>query len=281
MQFAILNGNKVEATPQQKANCPLCGHNVISRCGELKIWHWAHTVDDNCDNWYEPETKWHRDWKKIFGNDNSEVIIVKNEIKHIADVYTNDRIVIELQNSPISTETIKARESFYGDRMLWIINADPFLLNVSISGKHRNYETSYPENLIYSEDLLPHAGWFLDFGHITPDAVYYEFLNVQYGFTYKPAINKYFRLGTSDYQFSKFFLRLLREFNEKHGIAQPNDNTLFLNWKYAHKSWTVARRPAFIDYNNQELFLVKSGLGTSCASGVIVEKKKFIFKYRR
>jgi len=96
MLYAILGDNKIEPTPKQKANCPCCGHDVISRCGELKMWHWAHVVGEICDAWYEPETEWHRNWKKIFGKNNSEVIFERDDIKHIADIFTDSNLVIEL-----------------------------------------------------------------------------------------------------------------------------------------------------------------------------------------
>ena len=129
MLYGIIDNKKIKATPNQKAKCPCCGKNLIARCGEINMWHWAHIVEENCDNWYEPETKWHREWKETFGIDYSEVIFVRDGSKHIADIFTREKIVIELQNSPISTETIRARESFYGEKMMWIINRLKFLLN--------------------------------------------------------------------------------------------------------------------------------------------------------
>ncbi len=281
MQYAILDNKKTEATPQQKAKCPCCGHEVISRCSELKLWHWAHTVDDNCDDWNEPESEWHRNWKKIFGKNNSEVIFERDNVKHIADIFTDNNIVIELQNSPIATQTIKAREKFYGEKMIWIINADPFLLNFHISGADPTYETTHPSNLFFSEELLSSSGWFLDFEDIVPDDNLFEFLNVVYGFTYKQKINKYFKLGTKHFKFTKYFIRKIKEFNEENRIDQKDTRLNYYTWSYSWKSWTVAERPTFIDYDKDNLFFVKKGLGTRNGNGLIISKKIFIMKYRQ
>jgi len=131
MLFANISGEKVEATPRSTATCPLCDKAVISKCGNINVWHWAHQKVENCDNWYEHETEWHKSWKLAFGVDNCEIVINKDNIKHIADVLTKDGIVIELQNSPILDSTIIERERFYGESMIWIINGLDFNRNFS------------------------------------------------------------------------------------------------------------------------------------------------------
>jgi competence CoiA-like predicted nuclease len=131
MLFATVNGERVEATPNTKGKCPLCEKTVLAKCGEINIWHWAHTKDENCDNWYEPKTEWHKNWKLTFGKDNCEKVISKDGVRHIADIHTIDNFIIELQNSPIQKQIIIKRENFYGERMMWIINGKPFKDNFS------------------------------------------------------------------------------------------------------------------------------------------------------
>lgn len=132
MLYALIDGLKSEASPKKYGICPLCERPVFSKCGEINIWHWAHQVDESCDSWYEPETEWHKNWKLVFGKDNSEIVIKKDNTRHIADIYTNDLVVIELQNSPIQKEVIRVRENFYGERMIWVLNGIPFKQNFSI-----------------------------------------------------------------------------------------------------------------------------------------------------
>lgn len=280
MLYAILNDKKVEPTPGQRAKCPLCEKDVISKCGELNIWHWAHTTSEHCDDWYEPETKWHRDWKKIFGQDSSEVIITKENKKHIADIFTYSNIVIELQNSPISTATIRAREQFYGEKMIWIVNAYPFLLNFKISSKDPNYAVTLPSNLSYSEELLSKPGWFLDFEDIVIDLHLAEFLNVRYAFNYNPEINKWFKSGTPHFKFGKYFIQRIKKFNEVNRIHQIDPKLKYFIWSHPKKSWTVADRHVFIDFDKENLFYVNEGMGMRYGNGKIIPKKTFISKYK-
>jgi hypothetical protein len=89
-------------------------------------WHWTHFKKKDCDSWHEPETLWHRNWKLTFGKEVSEIKIVKEDRWHRADVLTREKVVIELQNSPIQKNIIREREEFYSERMIWIINGIKF-----------------------------------------------------------------------------------------------------------------------------------------------------------
>lgn len=132
MLFAILDDKKIEPIPNTHAECPLCGEKVLSRCGEIKVWHWAHFKGKSCDSWYEPETHWHKNWKLTFGKEISEIKIIKENCWHVADILTKENVVIELQNSPIQKNIIRKREDFYGDRMIWLINGIKFKDNFYI-----------------------------------------------------------------------------------------------------------------------------------------------------
>jgi hypothetical protein len=132
MIFAIVNNIKVEAKPNLSGVCPLCASKLIPKCGEINVWHWAHYGFESCDSWHEPETEWHKNWKLTFGFDNCEIKISSQDGHHIADIYTKDRLVIELQNSSIQSSVINERECFYGDKMIWIINGKSFKNNFSI-----------------------------------------------------------------------------------------------------------------------------------------------------
>lgn len=89
MRFALLNGQRVEATPGALGNCPGCNAAMLARCGTKKAWHWAHKGRRHCDHWWENETEWHRDWKNRFLTDWQEVL-ARDETGelHIADIKT-------------------------------------------------------------------------------------------------------------------------------------------------------------------------------------------------
>ena len=129
MIWAIRKGEKVKAQPGLNGFCNVCNEKLIPKCGLIKIWHWAHKMNKDCDNWYEPETDWHINWKNEFPKEQQEFVIGK----HRADIKTNLK-VIELQNSSISPEEINERENFYGE-MIWLINGDTLCRGLELRKK--------------------------------------------------------------------------------------------------------------------------------------------------
>lgn len=123
MKFALINGEKCEATKGAKGLCRSCGSELIAKCGEVKVKHWAHKGMRNCDPWWENETEWHRSWKNNFPQVWQEVIHrdkVSGE-KHIADVKTDGNWVLEFQHSPIKPEERRSRNAFY-PKLVWVID---------------------------------------------------------------------------------------------------------------------------------------------------------------
>ena len=131
VKWAEIKGNRIEASPSQTAACPNCGGKVRSKCGHIKIWHWAHAAKD-CDPWSEPETEWHRGWKDKFPKEWQEVRIGK----HRADIKT-PTCIIELQSDSLSPEEIAEREEFYGE-MVWIVNGEDFWENLKLRRKRES-----------------------------------------------------------------------------------------------------------------------------------------------
>jgi hypothetical protein len=123
MKFALIEGKRTEATKEAKGSCPSCGSELIARCGELKVNHWAHKSIRNCDSWWEYETEWHRSWKNYFPDDWQEIDLSDEETgeNHIADVRTIHGLVIEFQHSHIKTPERISREKFYKN-MVWVVD---------------------------------------------------------------------------------------------------------------------------------------------------------------
>lgn len=123
MRYALHNEKLIEASLGIAGNCPGCGAVVIPKCGEIRIHHWSHQKTKMCDDWWEPETEWHREWKDQFPTSWQENFLV-DEItgeKHIADVITDYGFVLEFQHSHITLEERKSREDFYKN-MVWIVD---------------------------------------------------------------------------------------------------------------------------------------------------------------
>lgn len=109
---------RMEAFPGGTGRCPLCDGEVRARCGQVNAWHWAHVSGVDCDTWAEPETEWHRAYKRTVPLGQREVRMGS----HRADLVSHDGFVVELQHSSLPAEDIQAREQHY-QKMVWLFDA--------------------------------------------------------------------------------------------------------------------------------------------------------------
>lgn len=122
MKFALVDQQRQEAQPKLLGRCPACGHPMVSRCGEARVWHWAHQAERACDPWWENETDWHRNWKDQFPVEWQEVVHrAENGEKHIADVKTDRGWVIEFQHSYLQFPERRSRTAFY-PKLIWVVD---------------------------------------------------------------------------------------------------------------------------------------------------------------
>jgi len=127
MIYAIDNEKRITPSPKKIAKCPICNSEVRAKCGKINVWHWSHLNKEDCDDWYEPESEWHKKWKEEFPMECQEFTMGK----HRADIRTKNRWIIELQNSRISSEKIIEREIYYR-RMIWLLNGGTLLKGIRI-----------------------------------------------------------------------------------------------------------------------------------------------------
>jgi competence protein CoiA len=122
VKFANVDRQRLEAQRGLSGECPRCGHSMVAKCGEVRIWHWAHSKSRNCDPWWENETGWHRAWKGHFPESWQEIVhIAEDGAKHVADVKTARGWAIEFQHSHITPEERRSRDSFYG-KLVWVVD---------------------------------------------------------------------------------------------------------------------------------------------------------------
>jgi competence CoiA-like predicted nuclease len=146
---ALVKGVLTESKKGEKGICPFCNGEMIAKCGDLRIWHWAHKFAE-CDTWQGgKETEWHLKWKRKVGLEFSEKRIEKDGIFHIADILIPGRngrndLIIELQNSPLAKEDILKREAFYGKGLIWVLNGTEHKITVD-----RNFIKSDLKNWKY------------------------------------------------------------------------------------------------------------------------------------
>jgi hypothetical protein len=122
LKYALINNDKVEAIKGAKGSCPICNSELVAKCGEVKVNHWAHKGNRNCDPWWENETDWHRAWKNKFPIDWQEVVhSAENGEKHIADVKTVNNWVLEFQHSYLKPDERRSRNAFY-KKLVWVVD---------------------------------------------------------------------------------------------------------------------------------------------------------------
>ena len=124
MQYADIEGNVREAQPGLTGKCRDCGHPMVAKRGQHRVWHWAHWKSKDCDPWWEPETEWHRSWKNQFPAAWREIgQTAQSGERHRADVKTERGLVLEFQYSALREAERVSREEFY-TRLVWVVHAN-------------------------------------------------------------------------------------------------------------------------------------------------------------
>ncbi len=289
MQFAVTDkGQKIKAFPDGRAICPNCKSIVIAKCGELNIWHWAHDNLKNCDSWtYEPKTEWHLKWQSFFKEEQTEVYINRFSQYHIADIYTDKGLVIEIQNSPISSTEIFERENFY-DKMVWVINSKEFKHNLHL--KEYSYDIGKEIWFRWVNQYSPSDD--KAFAIIVPLDDYFEqVLPALKSCKFKKAYDKekdtefwYNKKTQYQQQLDKpilnAFASYLLDTKMVHHLDENRNYSTNFKWLHLRKSWTTATKPIYIDLNNGFLFYIKTLHENGNGFGKIVSKRTFLSKYR-
>jgi competence CoiA-like predicted nuclease len=137
-------GILTQPMPREMGACPGCSGRVVARCGDIKVWHWAHAGAVDCDPWHEGESPWHVGWKRVALNHGGRVEVGMGP--HRADIVAADGTVCELQHSSLSLGEALEREAFYG-RMFWILDSQEFRdrLHFRSGGSQwRGFSWAYP-----------------------------------------------------------------------------------------------------------------------------------------
>lgn len=244
MQYALVNNVRTTPIKGLTGVCIGCGSEVIAKCGDIKIHHWAHKSNVECDSWWEPETEWHRAWKNHFPEEYREIPFTDSATGevHRADVHTKSRITLEFQNSPISIAELKSREKFYS-KLVWVINGSKFL-----------------NSFIVNENIFNPSDPKLN------DFDFYEG-----AFLLKEELSTYGIIGCKVFGVGSLELKNI----------QPSKMHFSFTWKNKHKAWFESESPVFIDFGDKFLYWLKkrSQVEKPFWYIQIVYKKDFIAKY--
>ena len=285
MLYALTqSGQKIGAYPSGIGVCPNCRANVIAKCGELNIWHWAHQNRSDCDSWsYEPMSQWHLNWQEKFTPTNREVFISRNGEVHIADIVGKNGTIIEIQNSPISTVDIEKRELFYDD-MVWVINSDKFWQNIRFKCLTIDFEkemNSYIEPyqseankylvrvpILRNSDILQslRTNNFILCDEDDYDEELWENTQPIFNREFPPDLTKAFHKYIFDTEFLSNF-------------SQGKNYETNFAWKHLSRTWLSAKKTRLLDLNNGFMFYIKTLYENGNGFGFIFPISKFIAKY--
>lgn len=246
MQYAIVDGERIEAEKGKRGFCVGCNEIVIAKCGTIKINHWAHlSLKKKCDSWWENETLWHREWKEKFPERWREITFYDEKLQefHRADVHTEKGITIEFQNSSFSIQELQSRERFY-PKLIWVINGLKF----------RGFKIlkSIPNPL----NPLLNDFEFCDSDHLS-------------------MIRKIDALA------GKPRPEILNFYSDELKNIPTAVDFYSLSWNHSHRSWLGASCPVFMDFGGQFLYRLRKRHQISKPYFYLqlISKKAFLGKY--
>ncbi len=131
MRVALdINGKRIhidQSHVKEKYFCPECGEELIIKKGKIKVHHFAHKANSQCnDGWHYDMSEWHSSWQDKFPIETQEVVKKHNGKTHRADVLIESiKTVIEFQHSPLSPDEFHERTIFYrnlGYKVIWLFD---------------------------------------------------------------------------------------------------------------------------------------------------------------
>ena len=295
MDFAVTNsGQKIKAFPDGRAFCPNCKAIVIAKCGDLNTWHWAHDNLLDCDSWtYEPKTKWHIEWQNNFAENQVEVFLTKGNQAHRADILTSNGVVIEIQNSPISTTEIFEREQFY-EKMIWVVNSKEFKHHLTLTQFSYDIATEAFSNYIDSHPSIENAAYSVtvpidDFNNQIREALilckYEKLTDEEDEYDYNEEgvwYNKRVKYDQPlDKEVSNAFCCYLLDTKMRNTMDDLTPVSTNFKWKHFRKTWLTAKMPVFVDLNNRYLLRIIRIYENGNGFGKVYSKKMFLRKYRQ
>jgi competence protein CoiA len=248
MQYSSVNGQKSLPFPKGKGICEICDSVTIAKCGKKIMWHWAHKTKKDCDLWWENETEWHREWKEQFPEKFREVVhkCKMTGEKHRADIKSDNGIILEIQNSPISLDELQSREKFYKN-LIWIVNGEKFIKRFTIFS-----------NLLPN----PNSKEFEDIVFVATSN--HNSCTMFWRLSENPNV-----LNSNGNQLVEMYsTRKLQKLINKHYVGHHP-----FYWKRPHISWVNATCPVFIDFGTDILWRIENYKNHFTCVRAVVKKK--------
>lgn len=232
----------------------------------------------------------------------------------IPDIEGKIDLIVEFQNSPLSQSEIYERERFYGNKLIWVLNGteigdkfeidryfgfhynerwwgepivDYCLVDEGTGEYEKGYVISTPKHSISKdwETFLFNEGYKRN-----PNSEKVVELRKYLGLKDKgdSSLNYYYKL-TSDLSYNTW-LEYRAEFIKKRDLLYITlsidyQNRMLQNdiienvrykWKYAKRDYDIAKRPIYIDLNDEEIFKLENDNVGEGSRGKLIKKKHFI-----
>jgi hypothetical protein len=145
-----VDGERALATKEiRRAACADCTTPMIAKCGDVKVWHWAHASEQpGCPS--AGESEWHLQWKATGLEGTQEIAVGSRR----ADVLAPGGYAVEFQASSMSGAEVLAREKDWKRKLIWIFDVRQQYANGQIvlrthpdrkpGDAYRNVTYSYP-----------------------------------------------------------------------------------------------------------------------------------------
>lgn len=273
MYFAFDNkNNRVKPCKEIKGEdlfCPGCGGKLVVKTGDIKVWHFAHEANACKHFEYKGMSEWHRHWQEMFKEEQREKRFEVDGEIHIADVVNSNGVVIEFQNSSISSIEKESRDEAY-PMILWVVNAKDWVNNIQIS-KEETYEYKRYKNQIRQLDgdinkIINSSN------EVTSRDIDIIDINSHHQISYKNHI---------PYRILNELTSIIRRVNIadlkrlKKNISKPEKtHEVVFNWKYERKIWSESTTPVFLDFCDGEMIYLQLGKIPR-----LMTKQEFINKY--
>lgn len=255
MQLALVNYDRVEAFPAGRGLCPICGSEMIAKCGPRVMHHWAHHHPKDCDPWWENETPWHRKWKNLFPIECREISHTADDGEiHRADIKTPTGIIIEVQHSSMTDAERQSREEFYGN-LVWVLDGSGFRNNFDVYHGLPDPKSDIAGDLVWAKAKRHMNG---------------------------ANTGMFFRLSEAREENPKITRAEVRSGwihsiqNIQDEVDQSYNGYHQYDWVRPRKTWLDARCPVYIDFDDERLVKLEiyDDSGLKCIR--YVSKRKFV-----
>lgn len=255
MQYAFVEGDRLEAFPGGRGTCPICGAGTISKCGQRIMHHWAHLGRRNCDPWWENETEWHREWKNRFPETCREIshIAPDGEI-HRADIRTPTGIYIEVQHSAMTDAERASREAFYKN-LVWVIDGRPFIKQFDIYHILPDPASELAQDLVWEKAQRHMDG-------------------ANHGIFYRVSANRQYDPGVTKATLRGGFIEGIDRIRAEVESAYRGHHQY--DWVRPRKTWLDAGCPVYIDFGQDWLARLEQYDETGLRCIRLISKRKFI-----